>query len=90
MGHRHGRQDWFVPLNVEFFTNAENLNERFANRMRIGMGLGHIFGREWVGEMHLIIQSSNTGTFEFTTTDYIFRVQVKRLLSTRDYSNDNE
>lgn len=90
LNRKSGKEDWFIPLSVEFFANAENLNERFANRMRLGMGLGHIFGREWVGEMHLIVQSSNTGNFEFKTTDYIFRVQIKRLLTTRDYADDSE
>ena len=77
----------FMPLSIEIFSDAgEQVDTFFGSRLRIDLGLGYIANDEWVGEFHLIIQDSRSGTDDtFSTTDFIFRFQVKHLIGSKDY-----
>jgi len=81
----------FVPIGVEVFADVgPKIDPLFGSRGRFDVGLGYIFGDNWVGECHLIIQASRSGIEEqLDTTEYILRFQLKRLLASRDYRRES-
>ena len=78
---------FFVPLSMEWFTDAEgHINERYSTDTRFDVGLGYIFSWVWVIEGHFIVQSSRASDdTTFDTSDYIVRVQLKRLWAAHDF-----
>jgi len=78
---------FFVPLGIEWFVDLDDpARERFASRVRPEIGLGYVIDTVWVAEAHFYGQNSRAfGDDRFDTTQYIFRFQVKRLWSARDY-----
>jgi hypothetical protein len=78
---------FYTPLSIEWFQDVgPAIDELFADQFRFDAGAGYIFGHEWVGELHFIIQRSRaTPSQQFSTNDFIFRLTIKRLWSTRDY-----
>ena len=64
--------EWFVPL--------EDQEERFANRQRIRTGLGYRRSFHWRFEaLYIWTRSRNTIADDFTTSDNIIDIRVKRL-----------
>ena len=62
------------------------VDELYAEKWRFDTGMGYVFGQEWAGEFHFIVQRSRPGPDQiFETDDFIFRLVVKRLWSTRDF-----
>lgn len=78
---------FYMPLSAEWFANiGRDVGEVYSSQMRFNAGLGYVFNYIWVGEFHFIVQRSRSGEdLGFQTTDLIFRFQVKRLWSARDY-----
>jgi len=64
--------EWFIPL--------DDPEERFANRQRIRTGLGYRRSFNWRCEvLYMWTRSRNTIDEEFTTTENIINIRVKRL-----------
>lgn len=64
--------EWFVPL--------EDHQERFANKQRIRTGLGYRRSFRWRFEaLYIWTRSRNTIEDDFTTSDHIIDIRVKRL-----------
>ncbi|UCH83509.1 MAG: DUF2490 domain-containing protein [Candidatus Latescibacterota bacterium] len=78
---------FYAPLSFEWFEDVgPAVDEVFAAQFRFDVGAGYVFGREWVGELHLIVQRTrSTPSQPFETDDYILRLTIKRLWSTHDY-----
>ncbi len=81
-----GESYFFVPISAEAFEDiGSGVRVQSSEQFRFDTGVGLVFDREWVAEVHLIAQkskSSSTGTFE--TTDLIVRVELLRLAA-QDY-----
>ena len=78
---------FYIPVSAEWFANVgPDVAEVYSGRFRGSVGLGYIFNNIWVGEFHFTVQSSRSGSDQtFETNDYIFRFQIKRFVSARDY-----
>ena len=78
---------FYIPVAAEWFDSVgPEIVEGFVEKRRLYVGLGRIFGTNIVGEFHFILQNARITTDEeFKTEDYIFRLQIKYLWSTRDY-----
>jgi len=72
---------WYAMTDAEaLFTDSE-INERFANKFRIRLGVGYRLNYSFRFEFLFMNQHSRTGTNEdFTTSDNIFRLRVKHYL----------
>jgi hypothetical protein len=81
----------YMPISVELFADAgPQIDPLFGSRARFDVGLGRAFNDDWIGEVHLIVQASRSGTDDHLhTTDYILRIQVKHLLAAKDYLKRN-
>ena len=81
------QRHFYVPVSAEWFEDVGTaVTEVFAAEWRFDIGLGYVFGNEFVGEFHFVVQKSRSGQDQiFETDDLIFRFQVKRLWSTHDY-----
>ncbi len=87
--HENRLDPVFIPISAELFSDAgPKIDELFGSRARFDVGLGYVFNNNWVGELHLVIQSSRSGIEErLETSEYIIRFQLKHLLSAKDYRN---
>jgi hypothetical protein len=64
--------EWFLPVS--------DVQERFANEQRIRSGVGHRFSASWQFEfLYAWTRSRATIEDNFTTSDNIFNVRVKRV-----------
>ncbi len=72
---------WYGIVDYEaLFTNDE-INERFANKFRLRLGVGYRLSYSYRFEFIFMSQNSRTGTDEdLTTSDNIFRFRVKHYL----------
>jgi hypothetical protein len=77
----------FVPLSLEWFWDVgEGVEEVFADRLRVDVGVGHIFNYVWTAELHMIFQEAReSDDATFAGENLIFRFQIKRLWSAHDY-----
>jgi len=79
-----------IPFSIEVFGDMGELSEVFASQLRFDVGVGYVFNREWVAEVHTILQRSSSGSSDkLNTNDLIIRIQVKRLVTTWDYGSQN-
>lgn len=85
--HHHDLDPLYIPISAElFFDVGDHVQSLFRDQARFDTGLGFIFNDSWVAEFHFILQGSTSGdTVEFDTTTYIFRFQLKHLMSSKDY-----
>jgi len=85
--HHHDIDPLYIPISGELFFDAgDQIDALFRDQGRFDVGLGFIFNADWLAEFHFILQGSNSGeATEFDTTTYIFRLQVKHLISAKDY-----
>ena len=82
----------YMPVSAEmFFDFGSTVEHLLRNQARFDIGLGYTFSDDWVGEFHFIIQRSQSGeATELTTSDFIFRFQIKHLRSSKDYRKQQE
>ena len=85
---RRDRQ-WFLALSGEAFGKVgAGREERFSDRLRLGIGLGHAIDKTWTVELHMVFQQSRGGEdAAFETTTYLFQLKLRRFLARRDYKN---
>ena len=80
----------YVPFSFEGFLNpSQQIEEAFADRLRITAGLGYVATPNWTFRLVYTAQKSrNTSGVDFETTDHIVRfsvittVKIKDLIST--------
>jgi hypothetical protein len=79
---------WYGIVDGElFFTLDKDLNERFANRSRVRLGLGRKFSYNWRTELIYTLQRSRVSlTDEDLSTDHIIRLRVKYYFTPRSRS----
>lgn len=79
-------QGFFIPVSAEWFWDAGDDVDRFADDLRLSAGLGYEISETWIVNFLLTIERSrSTSDSSFTTADVIFRFQIKHLLSKRDF-----
>ncbi len=78
---------WFIALSGEGFGEVgPDVEERFSNRTRFSVGLGHAVNETWAVGFHVVLQQSRTGKDAvFETTDYLFQLKLRRFVARRDY-----
>lgn len=78
-----GDRLWYLILDAEsFIVLDQDVNERFANRLRIRTGIGYRLNYNFRFElMYTLQQSKNTIGEDFSTTDNIFRFRFKHYLN---------
>ncbi len=79
----------YFPLFWEIFAQdketEEGVVEFYANKNRIGTGIGYTINKYWSAQFVFIFQRSRTQDGNFKTDDYILRFQVKHeLVPARD------
>lgn len=78
-----GDKLWYAIADVEsFFVMDQDVQERFANRLRVRAGIGYRINYSIRLElMYTLQQSKNILDGNFETTDNIFRIRVKQYLN---------
>ncbi|MBL7845696.1 MAG: DUF2490 domain-containing protein [Cyclobacteriaceae bacterium] len=78
-----GDKLWYSVVDVEAFVVMDkDVDERFANRLRIRTGLGYRFSYGLRLEvMYTLQRSKNTLDGDFFTSDNIFRFRIKQYLN---------
>lgn len=78
-----GDKLWYTILDSEvFLVLDQNVNERFANRLRFRTGLGYRINYSWRIEfMYTLQQSKNMLTEDFVSTDHLYRIRLKQYLN---------
>jgi len=76
---------WEISADVEFFVDlSEPVGERFADRARIRLGVGHVRTLKWHFDAFYILQfSRETKTSGVTGIDNFLRLRVKFYPDTR-------
>jgi hypothetical protein len=76
---------WHVSGDVEFFVDlSDPVDERFADRARIRLGVGHVRTRKWQFDAFYVVQfSRDTQTSGVTSIDNFLRLRVKFYPNTR-------
>ncbi len=68
----------YAMLSFEFFIDAGDVEELFADKIRLGGGLGYKFNYNWRIEAYFYgFRSQDTATSGFTTTDQVWRLVLK-------------
>lgn len=80
---------WFLALSGEALGKVgPGREERFSNRLRLGIGLGHAIDKTWTVELHMAFHQSRMGEdAAFETTSYLFQLKLRRFVARRDYKN---
>jgi hypothetical protein len=72
---------WYAIADAELMFITNDLEERFANRYRIRLGIGYRLNFTTRFELLLMNQESRNGIDErFTSNDYMIRIRVKQYL----------
>lgn len=72
---------WYGIVDAEVLFTDDEINERFANKFRLRLGVGYRLNYSYRFEFIFMNQQSRTGTDEdFTSSDNIFRFRVKHYL----------
>ncbi len=72
---------WYAIVDAEALFTDNEINERFANKFRLRLGVGYRLNYSYRFEFIFMNQQSRTGTDEdLTTSDNIFRFRVKHYL----------
>ena len=73
---------WYGIADVELLFSVEDVDERFANRIRIRTGIGYRLSYSSRFEfIYMIQESKHTVYDDFTSTDNIFRFRYKHYLN---------
>ena len=77
-------QSFYLLLSLELFVNlGRAIEEKYVDRNRLLLGVGHEFHRNWRWEVHYINQGSRRGSEEgIKTSDHILRIRVKTTFRT--------
>ena len=68
-------------LSFEFFLDGGDVEELFADKIRLGLGLGHKFNYNWRVEFYFYgFRSQDTATHDFTKTDQVWRLTLKHYI----------
>jgi len=68
---------FFIPLEVEFFFNADNEQNKFLQEQgRYTIGLGYVFNKEITVDGKFFIQRSKSEEFNLGISDYVFRFRL--------------
>lgn len=68
----------YAMLSFEFFIEGGDLQELFADKIRLGGGLGYKFNYNWRVEFYFYgFKSQDTATSGFTTTDNVWQLTLK-------------
>lgn len=80
-------QYFFIPVSFEWFWDVgKEVDNVFADRLRVDVGVGRIFDYVWTAEFHLVLQEARgEQDARFSGENLIFRFQIKRLWSAHDY-----
>lgn len=78
-----GDRLWYAILDAEAFVVLDqDVNERFANRLRFRTGVGYRINYSWRIEfMYTLQKSKNMLEEDFTSTDQIYRLRLKQYLN---------
>ncbi len=77
--HITGYNRTSIPLSIEIFFDGGGIEEQFGSRLRISAGFAYVFSATWSTDINLIVQESrSTDTGDFTTSDIIFQVDLRR------------
>lgn len=79
---------WYALADAEaFITMDQDVQERFANRARVRIGLGRKFSYNWRAEAIYTFQRSRNAIADTDpTTDHIFRLRLKYYFTPRSRS----
>lgn len=70
---------WYAIANVEFFNTTNELKERFADRLNVGVGVGYRLNEKFGFEFQYMLQKSRETTVgEYKNTGNIFNFCVKQ------------
>ena len=68
----------YAMLSFEFFIDGGDIEELFADKIRLGGGLGYKFNYNWRVEFYFYaFRSQDTATSGFTTTDQVWQLTLK-------------
>jgi hypothetical protein len=71
----------YLMLSFEFFLEAGEIAELFADNIRLGVGLGYKFDYHWRVQFYFYgLRSQDTTTSGFTVTDQVWRLTVKHYI----------
>jgi hypothetical protein len=71
----------YLMLSFEFFLDAGEIDELYADNIRLGGGLGYKFNYNWRIEFYFYaFRSQDTATSGFTTTDQVWRLTLKHYI----------
>ena len=72
----------YAMLSFEFFIDGGDIDELFADKIRIGGGLGYKFNYNWRVEFYFYgFRSQDTATSGFTTTDQVWQLTLKHFVN---------
>jgi len=68
----------YTMFSFEFFIEGGDIEELFADKIRLGGGLGYKFNYNWRVEFYFYaFRSQDTATSGFTTTDQVWQLTLK-------------
>ena len=69
----------YMPISLELFDNSTgDLEERFASKARLAIGLGYRFDKKWRLELEYILQGSRDTRLEFFKgRDNLFHLKLR-------------
>jgi hypothetical protein len=71
----------YAKLSFEFFIDGGDVDELFADKIRLGGGLGYKFNYNWRVEFYFYgFESKNTTTSGFSTTDQVWQLTLKHFV----------
>ena len=71
----------YAKLSFEFFIDGGDVDELFADKIRLGVGLGYKFSYNWRVEFYFYgFRSQDTATSGFTTTDQVWQFTLKHFV----------
>ncbi len=72
----------YAMLSFEFFIDGGDVDELFADKIRLGGGLGYKFNYNWRVEFYFYgFRSQDTTTSGFTTTDQVWQFTLKHFVN---------
>jgi len=71
----------YAMVSFEFFLDAGDVEEFYADKIRLGGGLGYKFNYNWRVEAYFYgFRSQDTATDDFTKTDQVWRLTLKHYI----------
>ena len=76
--HYFSDEIFYTMLSFEFFIDGGDVEELFADKIRLGVGLGYKFNYTWRVEFYFYgFRSQDTATTGFTVTDHVWKLTLK-------------